>query len=214
MAEFRFLHGPMGAGKGVYIAQFAHNVRRRDREVAMIKPGSDEKGGENIVSRVGTSVATDLLAWTTNEAKSTIENNLREDLHQLMSERGVRFSRVITDETQFFTPDQVTQLYEIAKVDDIPVVSFGLRVDVYRRLFAGTQRLFELADQSIELQHDLLCACGERPMFNGRFIDGVFDTNIDGPQQIIEGSAANVTYDVFCPGCYDKAEAGAKALQA
>lgn len=204
MAEFRFLHGPMGAGKGVYIAQFAHNIRGRGREVALIKPGSDDKGGESIVSRIGTEVSTDLLARTTNEAAGTVENNLREDLHQLMGERGVRFSQVITDETQFFTPDQVTQLYELAKHDDIPVVSFGLRVDVYRRLFAGTRRLFELADQSMELQYDLLCGCGERAVFNGRYVDGTFDINVEGPLQRIEGSEANVRYDVFCPGCYDK----------
>ncbi len=96
---------------------------------------------------------------------------------------------------------------------DLPVTAFGLKADVYRHLFAGSQRMIELADRVVELQTAVRCSgCGDKPNQNGRYVNGLFDTNSGGEVVNIDGADEEIVYDVFCNDCYDeeakKAEAG------
>ena len=59
---------------------------------------------------------------------------------------------VISDESQFFTEDQIDQLRRIVDECDIPVLCFGLRTDFLTNVFPGSRRLFEVADSITEIK--------------------------------------------------------------
>lgn len=61
-AKLEFFHGVMGSGMGVFVAQMVHNTERREITPITMKPGIDSKGGDFIVSRIGTEVPVDIMA--------------------------------------------------------------------------------------------------------------------------------------------------------
>ncbi len=197
MAELTFVYGAMNSGKSDTLLKAAHGFTQRGVDILTIKPGDDTKGGSHITSRGGFSREVDILIGR--------EMHLRDAVTRFIGERGVDLARIFADESQFFTPEQVDQLYEIAKYDDIPVLAYGLRTDVYRRLFNGSHRLFELADRIEKLPVPAPCRCGREAEFNARYIDGVFDYRDSGPAEtIIEGSTDHANYTSFCGTCYDE----------
>jgi thymidine kinase len=90
----------------------------------------------------------------------------------------------------------VDQALEIAVLDDIPVLAYGIRTDFLTHGFPGSLRLLEIAHSLEELK--TICRCGRKAMFNARLIDGEFV--FDGEQVAIDG--AEVTYESLCPSCY------------
>ena len=59
---------------------------------------------------------------------------------------GQRVDYLIVDEAQFLTAAQVDQLAELVDESHVDVYAFGLTTDFRARLFPGTQRLLEVAD--------------------------------------------------------------------
>jgi thymidine kinase len=205
MAKLEFFHGVMGSGKGVFVAQMAHNTRSRGLEPITMKPGTDTKAGENIVSRVGMVVPVDILAAQEDKERSIGETNVYSATLAYIGQRAASSLHLIVDEVQFFSPDQVEQLYALAHRKELPVTAFGLKADVYRNLFAGSARLIALADRVAELQTAVRCAgCTEKPNQNGRYINGVFDIDPSRGVVKIDGADDDIVYDVFCNDCYDK----------
>jgi thymidine kinase len=86
--------------------------------------------------------------------------------------RGHRVDYLVVDEAQFLSPDQVEQLAELADDVQVDVYCFGIATDFRGRLFPGSRRLFELADELIAVQVDVLCWCGLPARFNARIADG------------------------------------------
>jgi thymidine kinase len=108
---------------------------------------------------------------------------------------------LIVDEAQFFTQSQVEQLAQLADDAQVDVYAFGIATDFRGRMFPGSQRLFELADESVPLQVEVLCWCGRPGRFNARVIDGVVVR--EGAQVVVADteSAATETavhYQVLC----------------
>lgn len=54
-----------------------------------------------------------------------------------------------------------------------------------------------------------ICRCGNKAMFNARFLDGHIVT--DGDQVLIDGSS-KITYESVCPSCYYKLKENEKKL--
>ena len=103
---------------------------------------------------------------------------------------------LICDECQFLTGGQVDQMKELADLDDVPVLCFGLRADFQTKLFPGSKRLFEIADSITEIKS--VCRCGRKATVNARFDDsGVIIT--EGDQVCIGG---NDRYEGVCYKCY------------
>jgi thymidine kinase len=79
------------------------------------------------------------------------------------------------------------------------VYAFGIATDFRGRMFPGSMRLFELADEAIPLQVEVLCWCGRPARFNARVVDGVVATQ--GAQVVVAdtaGGPADVRYQVLC----------------
>lgn len=182
----------MNSGKSTALLQAAHNYEERDQVVLLAKPAIDTKGARAITSRLGVDREVDFLI--------TPELNLREAFAEICAnktrETGKPVSCLLIDEAQFLTREQVDQALEIAVLDGIPVLAYGIRTDFLTNGFPGSLRLLEIAHSLEELK--TICRCGRKAMFNGRKIDGRFV--FDGEQVAIDG--AEVTYESLCPTCY------------
>ena len=59
---------------------------------------------------------------------------------------------LVCDEAQFYTDPQVEQLARVVDELNVDVYAFGLLTDFRGKLFPGSARLLELADERMELQ--------------------------------------------------------------
>ena len=188
----------MNSGKSTALLQAAFNYEERSQYVLLAKPAVDSKGDRNVVSRLGVTREVDFLVEP--------RDNLRELFQQHASDFESRNSQPIAclllDEAQFLTPEQVDQALEIAVLDGVPVLAYGIRTDFQTKSFPGSRRLLEIAHSLEELK--TICRCGRKAMFNGRKLNGQF--TFDGEQVAIDGD--KVTYESLCASCYlDKLEA-------
>jgi thymidine kinase len=192
MSKLYFRHGAMNSGKSTALLQAAHNYEERDQIVLLAKPAVDTKGDKAITSRLGVDRNVDFLV--------TPEANLRTLFNQeakAASDRsGKRVSCLLIDEAQFLTRSQVDQALEIAVLDDVPVLAYGIRTDFLTNGFPGSLRLLEIAHSLEELK--TICRCGRKAMFNARKMNGEFI--FDGEQVAIDGD--QVTYESLCAVCY------------
>lgn len=192
MSKLYFRHGAMNSGKSTALLQAAHNYEERHQHVLLAKPAIDSKGDKSIVSRLGVDREVDFLI--------TPELNLREEFNRQAklseAKTGKPVACLLLDEAQFLSPEQVDQALEIAVLDGVPVLAYGIRTDFLTRGFPGSLRLLEIAHSLEELK--TICRCGRKAMFNGRKMDGEFV--FDGEQVAIDG--VHVTYESLCPSCY------------
>ena len=191
----------MNSGKSTALLQAAHNYEERHQVVLLAKPAVDTKGAKAITSRLGVDRQVDFLI--------TPELNLRQEFARISElksdETGKPVACLLIDEAQFLTRDQVDQALEIAVLDGIPVLAYGIRTDFLTNGFPGSLRLLEIAHSLEELK--TICRCGRKAMFNARLIDGKFV--FDGEQVAIDG--VHVTYESLCPSCYLRERAFATA---
>ena len=201
MSKLYFRHGAMNSGKSTALLQAAHNYEERGHAVLLAKPAVDTKGDTAILSRLGVDRHVDFLV--------TPEINLRTEFQKRSSlqreSTGKRVACLLLDEAQFLTRDQVDQALEIAVLDDVPVLAFGIRTDFLTNGFPGSLRLLEIAHSLEELK--TICRCGKKAMFNGRKVNDEFV--FDGAQVAIDGD--QVTYESLCPSCYYREKSASKA---
>jgi thymidine kinase len=93
--------------------------------------------------------------------------------------QGSQIDYLVCDEAQFYRRDQIDQLARIVDELSIDVYAFGILTDFRTKLFAGSQRLVELADRINRLQVEALCWCGARGTHNARTEDGAMVTEGD-----------------------------------
>ncbi|HET8602989.1 MAG TPA: thymidine kinase [Marmoricola sp.] len=188
MAELQFFTGTMDSGKSTLALQTNHNHAARGR-IGRIFTAHDRAGTATLSSRLG----------LTHDA---IEVDPSFDFWRYVVDsltHGARIDYLICDEAQFYTPQQVEQLAKVVDELQIDVFAFGILTDFRTALFAGSQRLVELADRMNVLQVEALCWCGKRATHNARTEDGdmvtegdvvvVGDTEVQSPQ---------VAYEVLC----------------
>ncbi len=157
----------------------------------LVKSTVDTKGDDQIVSRLGVSRRANILL--------SPGQDLRASLTSLCDQRAAEertVGCVLIDEAQFLTPEQVDQALEIAVLDDIPVVAFGIRTDFRTRSFPGSQRLMEVAHSLQEMK--TICRCGSKAIFNARL--GEQGIIREGEQVMIDGD--NARYEALCARCY------------
>src|SRR6476469_2005840 len=187
----KFFHGPMDCGKSTLALQLHYNHSRQGR-FGMLLTKLDRSGPARISSRIGIS-------------RTAVEVSDEQDIGELVRAtwaRGRRVDYLIVDEAQFFSSDQIDQLAVLADDVQVDVYAFGIATDFRGRLFPGSARLFEVADEVAPLQVEVLCWCGRIGRFNGRVVNGrivregatimVADTRDRVPD------ATTVRYQVLC----------------
>ena len=190
MSKLYFRYGAMNSGKSTNLMQVAYNYEERGMKVLLIKPSTDKKGGDKLVSRLGVERKVELLI---ND-----DQNIYNEVKKWQDEK-YKIDCILVDEVQFFKAYQIDQLFEIAVCLDIPVICYGLRTDFKMQGFEGSTRLLLLAHSIEELK--TICKCGKKAILNGRKINGKFV--FEGEQVAID-NIDNVEYESLCGHCYFK----------
>ena len=188
MSKLYFRYGAMNSGKSTNLMQVAHNYEERGMKVVLIKPSTDKKGGDKLVSRLGVERKVDLLI---ND-----DQNVYEEVKKWEDDK-YKIDCILVDEVQFLKCEQIDQLFEVAVGMDIPVICYGLRTDFKMQGFEGSTRLLLLAHSIEELK--TICKCGRKAVLNGRKINGRFV--FEGEQVAID-NVDDVEYESLCGHCY------------
>jgi thymidine kinase len=197
VAKLYFRYGAMNSGKSTGLLQAAYNYEERGHRVLLAKPSVDTKGDREIVSRLGVSRTVDIVFGPDADVRAAITEAGATDPESDRLDGMVRpVSCVLVDEAQFLTPRQVDDLLRIAVLDEVPVITYGIRTDFRTEAFPGSARLLEVAHSLEELK--TICRCGRKAVFNARKIGGRFV--FDGSQVAIDG--VDVTYESLCANCY------------
>ena len=188
MSKLYFRYGAMNCGKSTNLLQVAYNYEERGMKVIVIKPMTDTKGANNVVSRLGVTRTVDLLVRS--------DENIYEEIEKWNNENG-KVNCILVDEVQFFNEIQIDQLFEIAVKMDIPTICYGLRTDFLMNGFKGSARLLLIAHSLEELK--TICNCGKKAILNGRKLNGEF---IFHGEQVAIDNNDNIEYEALCPKCY------------
>ncbi|MCU0830303.1 MAG: thymidine kinase [Rhizobiaceae bacterium] len=150
MAKLYFHYATMNAGKSTMLLQAAHNYRERGMHVLLFTAAFDDRAGQGrIASRLGLAEQAETFNGH-SQLFERIESHM--DRHPLQC--------VFVDEAQFLTEDQVWQLARVADRLNVPVMTYGLRVDFRGKLFPGSEALLAIADHLREVR--TICWCGRK----------------------------------------------------
>ena len=152
MAKLYFYYGAMGSSKTANALMTEYNYSERGQKALLGKTNIDTRNGiYKIKSRIGLEkdcvLLSDICAMGDDELKS--------------------YDAIIVDEIQFATPEQIDFLARIVDQLSVLVLCYGLRTDFQTRLFEGSRRLLELADEIKEVK--TVCWCGKKATCNARY---------------------------------------------
>lgn len=190
MSKLYFRYGAMNSGKSTHLMQVAYNYEERGMRVILMKPSTDKKGGNKLVSRLGVVREVDILVKKEENILNLVKNNVKE---------YGKLDCILVDEVQFLKKEQIDQLFEIAVTLNIPIICYGLRTDFKMEGFEGSERLLLLAHSIEEMK--TICKCGNKALLNARKINDRFV--FEGEQVAID-NMDNVTYESLCGECYFK----------
>ena len=175
MAKLYFNYSTMNAGKSTILLQASFNYNERGMETYLLAADFDHRSGPGrIASRIGIAAAADTFDAET-------------DLFEKIKSRQALgpIACVLLDEAHWLTEDQVWQLARAADDLDVPVMTYGLRVDFQGKLFPGSATLLALADDMREIR--TICHCGRKATMVVR-TDGAGTVVRDGAQVQVGGN--------------------------
>lgn len=190
MSKLYFRYGAMNSGKSTHLMQVAYNYEERGLRVVLLKPSTDKKGGDKLVSRLGVTRKVDMVISSQNNIYEMIEENIK---------KYSKLDCILVDEVQFLKEYQIDQLFEISVKLDIPVICYGLRTDFQMQGFEGSTRLLLIAHSIEEMK--TICKCGSKALLNARKVNGRF---VFEGEQIAIDHVDNVEYESLCGKCYYK----------
>ena len=190
MSAKLFWHfGPMASGKTTMALQLNYNLRACGRRGVLFTRG-DRSGHAVISSRLGISA---------DAVEVTDDTDLFTTVQELTATAEGQISYVIVDEAQFLATRQIDQLGSIVDDLGIPVSAFGIASDFTATLFAGSRRLFEIADEHVPLtaQVPVYCWCARPARMNARVVGDVMVT--EGEQVVVGDTTGDtVRYVLLC----------------
>ena len=192
MAKMIFYYGCMGSAKSLRLLATAYNFEEKNIQIMTLKPSLDTRDGEGVIrSRAGLERKCIKIDEDVNLYKAI------KAYRNVLASQFEALKWVIIDECQFLTEEQVDQLSDVVDFLGINVMCFGLRTDFQSKLFPGSKRLFELADDIEEIKST--CECGDRKTtINARF-DENGDIITEGEQVMVGG---NDKYTAICRKCW------------
>lgn len=181
MAKLYFRYGTVGSAKTMNLLAVAHQYELQGKRVVIMKPGIDTRFGvDTVKSRAGLERRADIVITTPRDITEAKLDGV---------------SCVLVDESQFLSAASVDALRSVSRL--VPVICYGLRTDFTVRLFEGSRRLLEVAD-NIEEVKTTCSRCNRKAIINLRHRDGA--KVVDGPQVELG------TEDTYAPVCYEHFE--------
>ena len=190
MAQLYFRYGAMGCGKTMQLLQVAFNYEERGQKVCVIKPRTDTKNGNKLLTRIGP------------ERETEFTFSRRDDIFNKIKKSYSDVDCILVDEAQFLTPAQADQLMQIVVELNIPVICYGLRLNFRQedKGFEGSTRLLQIAHKLEEIK--TICCCGRKATLNARFLNNQLVT--EGPDILIDDGKSKIEYRALCNNCYHK----------
>lgn len=188
MGILTFTFGAMGSGKSTALLQLLSGIEDSHKKVLCLRPSVDTRDSDGFITARSTDFKypcrmispTDCIAEFINGYDANIED----------------LSVLCVDEAQFLTKDQVEELAWVAD-KGVDVYCYGLRTDSNGRLFDGSVRLLELADELVYLESE--CSCGRPAVVNAKFdSDGRFVPFSDN----VVDTGGDVKYVPVCRKCW------------
>ena len=187
--KLTYFQGVMNSAKTVYLLTTAYNFQERGIHFICMKPAIDTRDGVGIIrSRIGLERECVMIEKTDDPF----------EMIKTAKEMDPEIKKVLIDECQFLTSNQVDGLGKVVDELEIDVMCYGLRTDFQTYSFPGSQRLFEIADSIEEIKSH--CECGGKAIINARFDSEGFLV-LNGDQVVIGG---NELYKPLCRKCYNK----------
>lgn len=153
-----FFYGSMSSGKSSRLLQDAFDYKQNGHNVLYFTSAIDTRHGVGkITSRIG--ISSDAIIIEKDDLTA-----LKESVKLLKNDKS--YIAVFVDECQFLSEEQVEFLATIVDECEIDVCCYGIRTDFESKLFEGSKRLFELADNIIEMKS--MCSCGNNAKMNAR----------------------------------------------
>ena len=150
MAKLYFNYSSMNAGKSTVLLQASHNYVERGMKTYIMIAQLDNRAGDGRVgSRIGIGADADTFA-PGEDLYVKIQNRLKEG----------PCACVFVDEAQFLERGQVWDLARAVDDLNVPVMTYGLRVDFLGKLFPGSAALLALSDEMREVR--TICHCGKK----------------------------------------------------
>ncbi|GAA1321612.1 thymidine kinase [Leucobacter albus] len=192
MAKLHFRYAAMNAGKSVALLQVGHNYESLGKQMLIVKPAVDSKGGDRVISRLGVERPVDFL-WADGDALPVGDGDL---------------DVILVDEAQFLSERQANALLDVAVRVGVTVIAYGLRTDFRGDSFPGAARLLSIAHEIEEIR--TLCQCGSKATMNLRKVNG--SPVFDGDQVAIDDGS--VEYESVCAACHQRERTAAGATWA
>ncbi len=127
MANLHFHYGTMGSSKSAQLLINAHNQKNNGNKTEIIKPKTDNRfSTDHVDSRIGISAPAMVLP----------------NLQQYTPAPDTKM--VLIDEVQFFAPEDIDRLVQIADSRPIIIMCYGLMVDSNECIFPASRRLIEV----------------------------------------------------------------------
>jgi thymidine kinase len=188
----------MGSGKSTMALQIHHNLASRDLYGLLLT--TLDREGAQVTSRLGVFA-------------QAVEVLPDMDLYKLAVDHWP-LHYLVCDEAQFYTPAQCDQLGRVVDDLGVDVFAFGLITDFRGRLFEGTQRLLEIADERVAMQVEARCWCGARATHNARVVNG--EITYEGETVVVGDTGDHeqplfgdlVRYELLCRAHYRAGELG------
>lgn len=169
-----FIYGSMSSGKTLSLLAEAHNLKLHNKRVFLLTAAIDSRSGfGKISSRVGLSAEAETYSPGEDLFAKVAKNHAEQPIE-----------RVMVDEAQWLSRDQVWQLSDVADDLGIGVTCFGLRNDFRGDLFEGSAALMSIADELKE--NTGVCPSGARATMVARLAKDGFAT-LEGPQVLVGG---------------------------
>ncbi len=187
-SELTFYYGAMGCGKTRELLKVYYSKIEDGFSTIIIKPSIDKKGDDKINSRDNSEKKVDFLIKP------------KDDIYLKISKYLVKHNLdfILVDEAQFLEEHHIDELSYVVDVLGISVICYGLKADFRTKLFEGSKRLLEIADNIHEIERQ--CSCGRKKIYNMRIVGGkpVFSGDVIA----IDGMDAD--YVSKCRYCYNR----------
>lgn len=158
MGKLVFTFGAMGSGKSTALLQLLSSLVDSHQKVVCLRPSLDIRGADGFIEARSTDFKYPCRMISPTDCIAEFINGYDVNLGVL--------SVLCVDEAQFLTKDQVEELAWVAD-KGVDVYCYGLRTDSNGRLFDGSARLLELADELVYLESE--CSCGRPAVVNAKF---------------------------------------------
>lgn len=195
MGKLIYRYGTMNSGKSLNLLGVNYNYTTYHKKVFIIKPDVDTRDVGMIRTRLSEQLSVKSEIVKRND--SILERVLEHE-----TKTGTKIDVILTDESQFFTTEQATELSKLAYEYDKLVVCYGLKIDFLGRPFEGSARLMAHACNIEEIKTICEMCSDRKAIFHLLYIDGILRTKAED-STVIENNETK--YMQVCGKCYHKA---------